>query len=155
MRRVLHVTAVVLALAGCGSGHSARPSLSKPSGPAYTSVAELAAKLRAAGLGCAKWQQSPVDIKVDGVVSPTAKQICDIGNGAVGHVISQIALYDNAAAVQRALDEGRQLACSFGAKQMTYEVVGANWQIGAAYNAPLAAKMAAATGGSVSHAKSC
>ena len=158
---VLCVVFGVLSVVGCsGHGKASSRRSANDSGAAasasnitYSSATQIAAKLRAAGLGCASFHKAALSIDIDGMPTPKDQKQCDVGNGAAGVVDTSLQVYADGASLQRGLKMGVQTACGFGATHLPYQVAGANWYVGTAYNKVLAMKVAAATGGVESEPK--
>jgi hypothetical protein len=151
VRAVLLLLFFAVIVAACSSGGgTASP---KASGPSYASVDAIAAKLRAADLGCAKYQKEDINIDIEGLPKPKDQKFCEVGNGKLGTVITQITIESDSAATARAEKAAMALACGFHPSHLPYEVGGSNWKIGTAYNKKLTDAVAAATGGVASQPK--
>ena len=124
----------VIFVAACGGSSST----SKESGTSYTSVDAIAAKLRAAHLGCLKWLGSGGDVEIEGLPKPEDSNMCEVGTDGLGKIDTQIVIYKDAATMQRVYQAGERLGCAFHPKKWPYQVTGANWQLGTGYYATLA-----------------
>ena len=142
MKKWAAVVFVVLAVSSCGS--------SSPKG-SYGSVDAIAAKLRAAGLGCSKYDPN---YSYDDDPKPKGSNECVVGNRTVGTVSAAITVYGNAATFDKSGSPDFATSCVL-IGDVRYSVIGPNWIIPLREHAKLAGDVAAATGGTAEHTRKC
>jgi hypothetical protein len=151
MRRRALVLGVALLtlLVSCGGGSKTDSKAASKAGPTYKTVDDLAKKIAAGGLGCTALEEPGFEADT-GAAKPKQQKACTINK-----VYTTLQVYSDAKKLKSALDSNQTTTCRFTKKgqKTPYDVRGANWYVGTAYDGGLAKKLAKATGGKIAHTK--